>query len=291
MAPFSIAPFSIALGEYPHTRGLIAGSPPTGLSPQFADIKPINRAFKPTVRELKFDVAELAIVTFLMAKAQGVPLVLLPIVTAARAQQGALLCRSDDTSIKGPEDLAGRVIGVRAYSQTTGVWLRGVLEEFHGVATKDIDWVTFEDAHVAGYQDPPWARRAEPDADLMAMLKDGSVDAVIVGADVPDDPGIRQVFADPEGSAKTFRDVHGFTPVNHMMVARQDRIEADPAFGPAVLDWFRTKGASLGTDVVGDLGAAIDLAVRYSDSQGLLPRPLSLDEVWAGWPGPRGLAS
>ena len=96
----------------------------------------INRAFAPMVREQLFDVSEMAIATFLQAKAYGKPLVLLPVVLAARFQESALLCRAD-SDIRRPADLVGRRVGVRAYSQTTGVWLRGILADAYGVRPHD----------------------------------------------------------------------------------------------------------------------------------------------------------
>ena len=77
---------------------------------------------------------------------------------------------------------------MRAYSQTTGMWLRGILADEYGVRPEQVRWITFEGAHVAEYQDPPWAERAPPGKELLTMLREGELDAVIVGNDVPDDP-------------------------------------------------------------------------------------------------------
>ncbi len=126
-------PLSVAIGRYPHTAPLLDGAVrPDWLDLRFAAVAPISRAFAPMVREGRFDVSEMAIATFLMAKAAGRPLVLLPVALMARFQEGALLCRADGP-IRGPEDLAGRRIGVRAYSQTTGMWLRGILADARSV--------------------------------------------------------------------------------------------------------------------------------------------------------------
>src|SRR5260370_125308 len=103
----------------------------------------------------------MAIGTFLQARAYVKPLVLLPVTLAARFQEGALLCRAD-SDLRSPAGLTGRRVGVRAYSQTTGIWLRGILAEVHGVRAETVRWVTFEDAHVAEYRDPPLAERVAP---------------------------------------------------------------------------------------------------------------------------------
>ena len=127
-----VTTLNIALDDYPHTlpikRGEIS-SPHLALA--FTDIKPANRFFKPMVRELKFDVSEMAIATLIQAKAYGAPLVLLPATMMGRFQQGTMLCRA--ASPLRPSDLAGKRVGVRSYSQTTIVWMRGILQNDYGV--------------------------------------------------------------------------------------------------------------------------------------------------------------
>jgi 4,5-dihydroxyphthalate decarboxylase len=205
---------STAIGNYRHTEALKSGRITSDkVRLEFADIPTINRAFAPMVREQRFDVCEMAIATFLQAKAWGKPLALLPVVMAARFQQSALLCRSDG-EIGGPADLVGRRIGVRAYSQTTGMWLRGILADEYGVRPEQVRWITFEGAHVAEYQDPPWAERAAPGKELLPMLRAGELDAVVVGNEVPDDPSLRPVFPDAQASAEAFWRQHRLVPVN-----------------------------------------------------------------------------
>src|SRR3954452_19049930 len=180
-----------AIGQYPHTAAMRDGSVASDLVAfDFVDVPTIHQAFAEVVREQRFDVSEIAIATFLQAKAYRKTLVLLPVGLAARFQQSALLCRTDG-DIRGPGDLVGRRVGVRAYSQTTGVWLRGILADGHGIRPEAVRWVTFEDAHVAEYRDPPYAERAEPGKELLAMLRQGEIDAAIVGSDMPEDPTLR----------------------------------------------------------------------------------------------------
>ena len=151
---------SAAIGRTPRTEALFTGAVSSPrLRLDLAPVPVISRAFAPMVREGRYDASEMAIATFLMAKAAGKDLVLLPVVLAARFQEGALLCRADG-GVRGPADLEGRRVGVRAYSQTTGMWLRGILQERFGLRPEAVRWVTFEDAHLAEYRDPPWAERA-----------------------------------------------------------------------------------------------------------------------------------
>jgi 4,5-dihydroxyphthalate decarboxylase len=270
-----VSALSLAIGRTARTEALLA-APPPGFAVEV--VSPISRAFAPMLREARYDVSEMAIASFLMARAASVPVVLLPCVLAARAQEGSLLCRAD-APLRGPEDLRGQRVGVRAYSQTTGMWLRGVLSERHGLAAQDVEWITFEDAHVAGFADPPFCTRAPAGASLEAMLRDGEIAAAIFGNDAPTDAALRPVFPDAAAAGEAFRAAHGFTPVNHLLVARADVADtrADDiarllaALGPAA-----TTGAAL--------APALALASTWCAAQRLTPRRLSLDEIWAGTP-------
>ena len=280
-----------AIGTYPRTRALKEGAVASDLLRlDLADIPVISRAFAPMVREGRFDISEMAIATFLQARAAGRPIVLLPVVLAARFQESAMLCPAG-SSIHGPADLAGRRIGVRAYSQTTGMWLRGIIAEAGGPPPSASRWITFEDAHVQGIADPPWAERAPAGADMLAMLRAGELDAVIVGNDVPDDPNLRTVFPDPKAAAETFWQRHGFVPVNHLLTVSQDLAEKRPELVVELLRMVRASAAAIPPGERGappasraDLRPAIELALHYMTAQDMLPRPLTVDEVWAGLP-------
>jgi 4,5-dihydroxyphthalate decarboxylase len=281
-----------AIGDYPSMQALKSGRVRSDLlTLDFAAMPAINRAFAPMVREQKFDVCEIAIATFFQAKAYGKPLVLLPVVTLARFQQSALLCRVAG-DIGAPADLAGRRIGVRAYSQTTGVWLRGILADEYGVRPQDMDWTTFEGAHVAEYRDPPFVRRAGEGKEMLAMLRDGELDAIIVGNELPSDPRLRPVFADPDASAQAFWRKRHFVPINHMICVRAELAENGRAIAE-LLRMFAEAGSLAPAPKVGAepypasraaLAPALRLALRYANEQGLLARPLSVDDLWEGSP-------
>ena len=199
---------------------------------------------------------------------------------ATRFQNGALLRRAPDPF--GPADLAGRRVGVRAYSQTTGLWLRGAIQEQYGLRPEQIRWITFEDAHVAGFQDPAWTTRAPAGADMLAMLHAGDLDAAIFGNDVPSDPALVPVDPDPKAAANAFFARHALMPVNHMVVVRAEIARREGAVR-ALLDVFRAAGNPFPFGRTA-LDPAISLATRYAQEQGLLIRPITLDDVWAGLP-------
>ena len=197
-----VTTLSAAFDDYPHTlplkRGEIA-SPRVAFN--FSDIRPANRFFKPMVRELKFDVSEMAIATYVQAKAYGKPLVLVPATVMGRFQHGTILCNAARPLT--PAELGGKRVGVRSYSQTTAVWVRGILENDYGVDLGKVRWVTFEDGHVAEYHEPAGVERAGADKNLLKMLREGELDAAIYGADLPSDPTLKSLIPDAEAAAQT----------------------------------------------------------------------------------------
>jgi 4,5-dihydroxyphthalate decarboxylase len=215
------------LGDYPVTQALKKGdvkSPSVRLG--FADVKTVSSAFKRVVRDLEFDCAELAIVTFLMAKAHGKPLVLLPAVVMARLQHPHIVYRAD-RGFLSPADLAGRRVGTRSYTVTTSTWLRGILADDYGVDLDRVKWVTFEDAHVAEFRDPPSVERAPEGKELTAMLLAGEIDAAILPS-VPTDPRLKPLIPDPAAAAEAWRRKYDAIQINHMVAVKESLSKSNP---------------------------------------------------------------
>ncbi|MGH6766744.1 MAG: hypothetical protein ACREC2_14115, partial [Bradyrhizobium sp.] len=134
------------LGDHPCTAALKRGLIRSDLVAfDFADTTPTHKGFKPMVREQAFDVSEMAVVTYLMAKSFGKPMVLLPSVVMARFQHAYAVYRAELGDLR-PRDLEGRRVCIRSFTTTTGAWLRGILANDYGVDLDSIEWVTFEDA-------------------------------------------------------------------------------------------------------------------------------------------------
>jgi 4,5-dihydroxyphthalate decarboxylase len=244
------------LGDYPNTLALKRGeirSDLVGL--EFSDIKVANTGFKPLVREAKFDLGELAIVTYLQAKAYGKPYILMPAPVVARGQHHTLAYNRERGRLR-PSDLVGRRVGVRAYSVTTGVWVRGILQEQFGVDIDKIRWVTFEDPHVAEYSDPPTAERAPSSKNLVQMLIDGELDAAIVGDKLPD-PRLEVLIPDCEMAARAWAEKHG-PPINHMVVIRTELSRTRPDI---VRDVFRMFKES--RDVAARIGDKTSVQLQF----------------------------
>jgi 4,5-dihydroxyphthalate decarboxylase len=276
------------LGDYPNTLALKRGEiRPTGLVFDFADVKVPNTAFKDVVRHLKYDVAELAIVTYLQARVHGKPLVLLPAVVVGTAPHPFLVYNAERGRIT-PGDLKGRRVGIRAYSVTTAAWIRGILQNDHGVDLDTIQWVTFEDPHVSEYRDPPTAERAPAGKQLVKMLLDGELDAGVVGGPDLGEPRLRPVIADPDQAAETWCRRHGALPINHMAVVKESLLKSDPS---AVKEIYRVlreskqaAPAPSGRDTlqfgVENIRRSLELIIAYSVQQKLIPRPFAVDELF-----------
>jgi len=276
------------LADYPNTLALKRGQIGSDLVDlEFSDIKVANTGFKPLVREAKFDTGELAIVTYLQAKSYGKPYILLPASVVARAQHHTLAYNRERGRL-APADLAGKRVGVRAYSVTTGVWVRGILQEQFGVDIDKIRWVTFEDPHVAEYSDPPAVERAPSSQNMVQMLIDGELDAAIVGDKLPD-PRLEVLIPDAEMAASAWAAKHG-APINHMVVIRTQISHTRPDIVREVFRMFKESRDVAARD--GDKGSAqlqfgieanraalesiIDIAVR----QKLIPRKWRVEELF-----------
>ena len=212
------------LGDHSGTTALKNGSVRSDLVEfDFASYSPTNKGFKPMVREGAFDVSEMAIVTYLMAKSFGKPMVLLPDVVLARFQHGHALYNAKAGQL-APRDLNGKRVGIRSFTTTTGAWLRGILANDYGVDLDSIDWVTFEDAHVEEFVDT--TKRAPAGKQIVQMLIDGELDAVL--GEKSDHPDLKPLFADVAAEEKAWFEKNKVVPINHMVVVSQAMSDQHP---------------------------------------------------------------
>jgi len=289
--PDSIPALRIALGSYQHTEALQSGRIRTDkFRPEYLAFPAISRAFAPMVRAQEFDVCELALATFLQARAHDKPVVLLPVVMAARFQETALICRAD-SAIASPADLGGKRIGVRAYSQTTGVWLRGILAESFALPPAAMRWFTQEGAHVAEARDPDFVTRLGPGSDLLTMLREDALDAVIVGNDFTLDPAFRTVFPDIPSAVASFWARHRLIPVNHVVTVRREIAEQRPEICAELMRMFRESPWTLTANghecpALGRTAVqpSIDVMLGHMQAQNLLPARFDGAKIWAGTP-------
>ena len=280
----------IALGDYPHTQALknkeITSS---AVALDFADIQPVYKAFAEMVRNSAYDVSEMAIVTYLQAKSHGKPLVLMPCVMLGRFQHGTLLYNSARGQL-AMKDLPGHRVGVRSYTQTTGTWLRGHLQNDYGVDITKVKWVNFEDAHVLEYRDPPFVERAGDDKNLLKMVQDGELDAGIFGAELPTDPQLKSIIPDPDAETERWRAKHGVVPLNHMVVVTENLANSQPDLVREVFGMLKRSKEAAGLPKPGAIDfhpfgieacrPALKMIVNYAVQQKLIPRAFEVDELF-----------
>ena len=294
--------FKTLLGDYPNTLALKSGqihSPE--LAFDFVDAPVPNRLFKRVVRDLEFDLAELALVTAFQAKAYNKPLIMLPAVVGAGRYQHHCLVYNQERGKLGVSPLKGKRIGIRAHAQTTVTWVRGILMNEYGVDLRDIHWITFVDGHLAEFPDPKSFRRAKPEQNMMHMLLNGELDAAIIGTDLPDDARLQSVIPDPHEAAQAWGERHHLVPINHMMVVKKTIYNHHPelvqeAYRLLLQSKQAADSQSLHTDGKKDHAVsahkdltpfgveanhnALALLLNYSAQQGLIPKAYGMQELF-----------
>jgi len=298
-----------ALVTYPHTQALKDGTVvPRTFTFDFEEVQPIIKAFRRMVRGLEFDISEMAITTYLTAKAHGKRFTAIPIFPMRAFHHGAILynVKSD---IKTPKDLEGKKVGVnRGYTVTTGLWARSILQHEYGVDLKKITWVLSGDEHVAEYVPPANVVPIEPGRTLEEMLLAGEIAAA--NGIQTDSPDIKPLLPDAKDAGLNGLRRGGFYPINHTVVVKDELLAGRPDLARDLFDAFvrakkpyvdRLKTGQIGEPTPTDKTFAnvmaitgdplpygivpnrreIDAVIRYSVEQGILPAPVAVDEVFA----------
>jgi 4,5-dihydroxyphthalate decarboxylase len=273
------------IGTYPHTTPLKSGLLRSDrFDFKFTEIVPVWDGFKGMIRDDKYDVSEMAVVTYLLAKAHGKALALLPAAMIGRFQHPFAIYNATRGPMT-PGDLNGKRVGIRSFTTTTGTWIRGILANDYGVDLDSIQWVTFEEPHVAEFKDV--TQLAAPGKKIVSMLLDGELDAVL--GESSDDPRIKSLFGDPQAEAMNWYAKHEVVPINHFVVMRSRDVASDPARARDVYRLLREGKRMAGTPAQPDpvpFGiegnrASLALIAEYAFQQRLLPRRISVDEMFA----------
>ncbi|MFD7428074.1 hypothetical protein ACFV6Z_13560 [Streptomyces sp. NPDC059818] len=273
----------LVLGRDDLAAAALSAAREAGSEPERVGIKPVHKASRGFVNESDVDLCELAIVTVLQAVAHGRPVLLLPVTTLGRHQHQTLVTLGK----LSVADVEGRSVGVRAWSQTTGVWMRGFLTEQYGVDLRKADWTTYEGHHVEGAEDPSWVRRAPQGAGLPADFLEGRVDFGIMGNELPADDRIRTAIGNAHDVAEQWSKEQGFIPVNHVVGVSEAAAAEHPAAVLAAYDAMSSvltaneEGGPVALHPVGfeGLRAAFTKAAVYALEQDVIPRAVDYDEL------------
>ena len=274
------------LGDSALVAALKAGKVDTGNAVfEFCGPNPAYDGFKAMVRENAFDAGELAIVTALMARTYGKPWVLLPATMVGRFQHHTIGYNAERGELK-PQDLEGRRVGVRSYPQTTGVWVRGILQHEYGVDLNKVTWVCQEDAHLAEFQEPANVERSDAKK-LLQMLRDGDIDAAILG-ELPNDPWVRPLIPDPHETAKAWYAKGGAVPVNHLFAVSSELSKQRPDVVRDIYKALQQSKAAMapvsGPDMLPfgleNVRKGVALAIDYALEQKIIPKRLQVEELF-----------
>ena len=280
----------VALKRYPQTRALLDGDVASLLMRmEFHEIEPIHDAFKPMAQRQAFDASEMAIFTYLQARTYSKPLVLMPVVLAARFQHPCIVYNTDFHSALTPDMLPGKKVGVRSYGQTTGAWVRHILASEHGLDLQAINWMVFEGGHLAEYREPSYVARGPEGSKLLPMLMSGAVDAAILGNDLPDDPRIKAVIPNAKTAGRTHFDKTGLIPINHMLVVKQELAREKPELVREIYRLFCESKAAAKADAaqpdlrpvgIRAIAPSLQVVIDLAHHQQLIPAKFSMDELF-----------
>ncbi|WP_217169372.1 4,5-dihydroxyphthalate decarboxylase [Streptomyces sp. AC512_CC834] len=283
---------TVVLGDYPHVRGLLSGDVPVdGYEVEPVEVKPVIGAYRRMIRDLEFDVCELAPTTYLMALRSGIPLTGIPVFLNRRFHHADVQCGAD-SGIRFPADLAGRRIGVRAYTVTTGVWVRGILRGEYGLDTDSVTWVVDDEDHIEGHA-PANIERVTDGSSLSELLRAKDIDAALSGnagtgragapragwaapADRPrGDEGPYPLFPDHEVLATDWYLRTGVYPLHSVIAVRKSLVDADASLPTRLYAAF---AASKRRQVEGDPEwTALPRLGKQAEQLGSDPVPYGLD--------------
>jgi ABC-type nitrate/sulfonate/bicarbonate transport system substrate-binding protein len=209
---------------------------PNGFRFAFEEVPVLVHAFRRMVRGLEFDVCEMALTTYLVAKAHGARFTAVPAFLVRGFHHGAVQ-HNPALGLRGPKDLEGRKVGVsRGYTVTTGVWARAVLSREHGVDLDRVTWVLSGDEHVAEYRPPANVVPMPAGASLEDMATDGAL-AAVIGVN-SSSPHLAPLIPDPQEAALAALRERGAYPINHLVVVRDELLERHPDLGAEVFGAF-----------------------------------------------------
>jgi 4,5-dihydroxyphthalate decarboxylase len=310
--------FSVA--DYHRTRPLLDGRASlAGIKPSFHAAAPGEACLRPVYEE--FDVAEMSLSWYVMARDRGEPVYALPIFPLRMFVQPYIYCRPD-SGIAEPRDLRGKRIGMDRYRLTVGLWARGILQEYYGVSPHDMHWFTSE-AEGAGFNPPANLKLTQANEHPEQLLLDGKIDALI-SPNVPPsfragDPRIRRLFPRCREAVEDYFARTQIFPITHTVVVPEDLLVREPWIAQRVADAFADadricrreynypKRLSFPTSVLlleeeeSRFGEnpwehglepnrhTLDKFMEYAASQGYSGRRLRLDEAF--WPAGAGGAT
>ena len=225
-----------AMGSYGHTNALKSGAiTPKGVTFEQVEVAPIINAFRRMCRQLEFDVSEMAITTYLCAKANNLPFTALPVFLVRAFHNGAVQINTD--VVKSPKDLEGKKVGVRAWTVTTGVWAKDILRTEHGVDLEKVNWVIVDEEYVTQYKTPGNVT-SQIGANLGEMLASGEL-AAAIGIPKVEAANVKPLVENAGAAQTEWYKKTGIYPINHTLVVKDELLAAHPSLGQDLYNAFK----------------------------------------------------
>jgi 4,5-dihydroxyphthalate decarboxylase len=240
----------IAIAGYPHTAALLNGEVRIeGVTPNFIRVIPQIAAYRRMVRQVEFDVCEIAPTTYIIARAYGAPFIALPIFVTRRFHHSGLLVHPD-AGIRHPKDLEGKKVGVRAYSVTTGVWTRGILIDEYALDSSKVTWVVDDEEHVTQLKLPQNVVHAPEGRSLADMMAAGELAAGFdanagigrsgspTGAWKQLEANYPELFSNAEELEAAWYQKTGVYPMHGTIVVKDEILKAHPWIAQSLYNAF-----------------------------------------------------
>ena len=293
-----------------HTEPLKDGTvKPRTFEIDYVDVTPLIAAFRRMVRGLEFDICEMAITTYICAKAHGKRFTAIPVFPARAFHHGAIVYNTK-SGIRSPKDLEGKKVGVhRGYTVTTGVWARSILQHQYGVDLNKVTWVLSGDEHVAEYRPPANVVPIEKGKKMEDLVASGEIPAA-VNIEI-DHPDVKPLIANAREAGFEALRSRGHYPINHTVVVKDDLLNAHPDLAADIFNAFaqakrlyveRLKNNQIAEpsktdqtykrvmDITGKdplpYGIApnrkmIEAVIQYAGEQKIITRPFTVEELFA----------
>ncbi len=277
----------IAIDRTPYTEALFNGTVASErVDFDFISVQPITRAFRRMVRGLEFDACEIALATLAVAHRFEIPITGIAATLLREYPLSKLVCLQDSPLRQGA-NLRGRRIAVRSYSQTTAVWVRGLLRSEYGVDAKDVVWLTQEDSHVSQLGRQPFEQPWEDNIPLYDALTSGVADAAIT-LHLGGHSDIRTVVPDADRICQDWFARRQAQPINHLLAVKSSLLREHDWLAAELSTLFeRARCCADGSDPAPWNNEGASLLLRFCAQQGLTPHPYSPETLIANYPATR----
>ncbi|GAX90379.1 4,5-dihydroxyphthalate decarboxylase [Effusibacillus lacus] len=230
---------SFGCWDYDRIRPLTDGTVPVkGIELNWLNMQ-VEETFWRMMRHQEFDVSELSLSSYLIAKDRGFPKFTAIPVFMSRSFRHSGIYINVNSGIKEPFDLRGKRVGIPEYQLTACLWIRGILQHEYGVRPSDMWWFTGGEETPGRIEKvalrlPPEIniQSIAPDQTLNEMLESGQLDVLIAprapSCFLKGSPNVKRLFPDYVSVEKEYYRKTGIFPIMHIVAIKDEILERDP---------------------------------------------------------------